>query len=409
LLLERRIEACENQINAAPAYSKRYVDIQYGKGVAPNCQPAAMVTRPQELIYLYDQLERCVAYENLLAAVPAPPLLFHSIRPTMYILINSLPPAATQPATGGGTTAGASSGKGTSSGATSAQSSSGGQSSNAGASGGTSQTSGGGGIDNPGTLLLYDLAMRLEPGDETEPAPPNRVFFIPAPQWTLSSFYNQCLSDPPDGTGGTLGAIVVDESTTSNGGQFGLFFVNGWAYVKYSAQLLMCDPPSPLNTTTAFPIELTWHGYGEGKDYRNAISFLPIATWLTYISTKWIPSSTFTSGTTNFSINPSEPWNYALQPFLTASAQITLGDTGATMTVPRAYDNASVDLLSNLNRYCASFGAGRTDLNRASQVLCAAISDACARRQQVPARARDFAIIEPCGLRYERPVLFIPH
>jgi hypothetical protein len=193
--------------------------------------------------------------------------------------------------------------------------------------------------------LLYDIAIRLGP-----PAESPAVFFLPAPQWTLASFNAQCLADPPttDG-GGTFGAVVIDEATITNGGQFGLLAVNGWSYARYSVSIVSC-PVLTASQDQDLTTVMQWHGYAEGKAYRNGFSFLPIATYFTYLSTKWSNGSSTTTAA------PQLVLNY----FLPFTSGITLGDTGPTMSVPRAFDNASGDLLGKLKRsYCSAASSAK--------------------------------------------------
>lgn len=199
---------------------------------------------------------------------------------------------------------------------------------------------------------------------------------MPATQWTLANYYNQCLADPPvidektrQIIGGTYGAIVIDESTTTNGGQFGLAFVNGWSVAKFSAELVQCtiNPDFPGQS----PNTVVWHGYAEGKSYRFGLSFLPLATWLTFLSTKWNGGTNTVANATTSLTTP----QFVLAYFLGQTAGVTIGDTGTTMTVPRAYDNAAGDLLGQLNgKYCATANKAVQD-GSPPDALCYAIAN----------------------------------
>ena len=287
-----RISACKDDIDAVPRFAKSLIKAQVGNIGQADCNPTA-----SDIFVLFNQLERCVATETALAAVlPPPTVAFHATRPVLYVIMNSPAAGGTTPALQSSSQGSAGASGGGRSGGGSGQTgggNSGGGGNQTGAgntppatSGAATSSIGTGGIDNPSALLLYDIAIRLSPPGHDDPA-----FVIPATQWSLSNYYSQCLADPPrDDGGGTYGALLIDASTTTNGGQFALLIVSGWSYVKYSATLLKCqrDDADATASSSVYPNNLVWHGYAEGKSYRSGVSFLPIGIWLTYQSTKWV-------------------------------------------------------------------------------------------------------------------------
>jgi len=413
-LLNARIKACGVEIWAAPAFAHLSVKVAQGFAYqrAPICydpdKPAPDVATKQKTLQavfkLFDQLENCISYVSALQAVVPPTITFKALRPTIYVIVNSPAVNGGQSSAGsggggGGGAKGGGSAKGGASGASSAGggastassagggtltassagSGGGGGSSASGAGGGSSSAGGGGGsgsavsstgtgaTDNPGTLMVYDIAIRL---GNTAPD----VVVIPASAWALADFNNQCLADPPsaDGDRGTIGAISVEEATVTNGGSFGLIGVNGWTRVKYSVSLFACDANS-------FPSKRVWHGFAEGHNFRNGFSMLPISTYLTYISTKWTPATSSTN-TVNTAATLA-----AINYLLPSTSGITIGDTSATMTVPRAYDDAANDLFKKLKEagsearnytpFCSSAEAKLEAARLLKETLCKQLSE----------------------------------
>lgn len=357
-IFKQRISACAATIEQAPAFARISVKLTQGFDRPPSCDALPQPVRPATLVYvlsLLDQLDNCAAYATLLGAVPAPTISFKANHPTIYVINSTGSTAGTPSAaasSGGGAAGGSGGGK--------TRGSGGGGGGGAGSGGGgagpsapapASPSAGGsalastgsGSIDNAAALLLYDLAIRFGYSGSD-------IDVVPAPAWSLTDFNNQCVADPPAGTSdsdisrGTLGAIVLDEATTTNGGSFALLFVNGWTRVKYSVNILDCHSDS-------FPSALAWHGFAEGQSFRNGVAFLPINTYLTYLSTKWTNGTSTTSAATT--VGTVAALGYFSQP----TSGLTIGDTGSTMTIPRAYDDAAQNLFAKLTDakgYCTT-------------------------------------------------------
>jgi len=373
LALRRRLNACQNLVAKASRFAEGTVLINTGVSPPETCSvEGAPPAEQNDILYLFDKLEFCVYYNTLIAAVSLPSPLFHATQPTYYVILNSAPASsATGNASfsGGGGSSSQSSGHGSGStsgsgsqsptGASTSASGNGNGSGSANAptvpaaSGATGTTTGT--IDNPSALLLYDIAIRLSPPIAQSE---NNAFIVPATQWTLANFYNQCLADPPQidkstgaPTSGTAGALVIDESTTTNSGSFALVILNGWTRVKYSVAYYRCqnlfDPKTDQAASGRLPAQLGWRGSAEGADYRNGVSFLPIAGYFTFLSTKWYPS-TSASGVSS-TIQYASPANYVLAYLLPSLTSVTIGDTGLTMTVPRAYDRSTEQLAHQIS------------------------------------------------------------
>lgn len=206
-----------------------------------------------------------------------------------------------------------------------------------------------GGIDNPGTLLLWVVAMQLQ--NDFFDNPGSNVDVIPESQWKSTDFRDQCSGDPYDKTRsrGTLGAIALSGATIASAGDSWLLVTQGWTHTAYSATLFSC-----VDSTDGVPI-IQGTAMARGQSYRVAVPLVPaalIGTWITERHKNQNASPTPAS-TPNL-LDTAEV--LALAQVATSLSTYTLGNASPVMTVPRAFVDSARDLSEQLITFCHERG-----------------------------------------------------
>lgn len=356
-VLQRRIDACKYQIDyfrSDKPYAAWVVDQQQ-----PHMDPVCD-SSPKDPYLLMDVLQGCASYVAALNAVVIPTPLYRTALPTLYVIMAS---GGVPLAKGSKSGSPSSTTSGASTNSTTTSSSSGGSTAptaSAGAGGGTT------GIDNPNSLLLFTIAQQLQ---EALIQKTTNMEVIPASLWTIEDFNAQCIADPwereTDGRlHGTYGALLLDGSTTNDPSEFGLLFTAGWTRARYHVTVVTCDNPPTFQSVER------WSDFVEGYNRRIGISFVPVAGYFAYLASKWQQQTTLllatpapaASGAPAVSTSPAPVDQgtvintaglQGLGNFLAGTSNLSIGDTSAPMTVPRAFSDLAKTLTKDFIRdYC---------------------------------------------------------
>jgi hypothetical protein len=197
--------------------------------------------------------------------------------------------------------------------------------------------------------------MLAEPAES-----PRRLSVVPESQWKIEDFRTQCAGDPyiagPEGRGGhgTIGAIILNGSTSTQDGAFKFAVVTGRSEVNYTAEVLSCDA---LTDQAPFAQQLWAENITRSKSTQAFSFYLPAligALMAVNVTSKsaFIPQPVLNAPSsavqqfTNFQVYST------LGTFAANSSGLVIGNPNSAISMRNSYEQLADQIVRSFNAAC---------------------------------------------------------
>lgn len=192
--------------------------------------------------------------------------------------------------------------------------------------------------------------------------PERPLAVVPEGQWTLEDLRTQCVGDPyvdSPAPHGTLGAIVINGTTSTQDGSFLVALVRGGAAAHYTAEVLGCR--DALDGSVSSPVEQLWNSKISSSVNRSRVSFFLPALVTTVVAANVTAKSVFlpqpTVGAPNSLITQysSAQVAGALGSFAAGTAGYVFGNPHSGIAVRDALDTVAHEVGASFATACKRY------------------------------------------------------